>query len=152
MYQSHWAILWCPILTTSYSRMLPVRFPKRCWCVSQGWMWLMNRCVSNYAAILLRYQNPVTSCAVCWRSLLRIFDKSGVCLLRVTLQYPLFIPTSRVGPETILSRKFILLYPLRKLLGKIPFLSKKGLPSPVLPWRYKKAPGISTQFGNICNW
>lgn len=47
------------------------------------------------------------------------------------------LPTSRVAPETIFSRKFILLFPLRKLLGKIPFLSKKGLPSPVLPWRYK---------------
>lgn len=74
-----------PILTTSYSRMLPVRFTKRCWCVTQGWMWLMNRCVPNYAAMLLRCQNPVTSCEVCQRSFLRIFDKLHVCLLRVTL-------------------------------------------------------------------
>lgn len=118
---------------------VPVRFTKRCWCVTQGWMWLMNKGVSNHAAILLRSQNPVMSCEVCWRSLLGIFDKSGVCLLRVTLQYPSFI-ISRVRPGNILSRKFILLYPLRKLLGNMPFLGKEGLPSPVLPWRYKKNP------------
>lgn len=48
------------------------------------------------------------------------------------------LPTSRVGQETILSRKFILLYPLRKLLGKMPFLSKKGLPLLCSPGDIKK--------------
>lgn len=33
----------------------------------------MNRCVSNYAAIILRCQNPVTSYEVCQRILLRRF-------------------------------------------------------------------------------
>lgn len=153
VYQSHWATLFCPIPTTSYSRALPVRFTKRCWCVTQGWMWLMNRCVSNYAAISLRCQNPVTpvklakgSCSGYLRNQVSAFSKSLCSTLNLSS------PHKQGGTRNHLEQEIHPSLPLKETSWQDALLEQEGAPSSVLPWRYKKTPGTSTQFGNICNW
>lgn len=63
----------------------------------------MNRCVSNYAAIILRCQNPVTSYEVCQRSLLGRFAAKLTNQLSNSsdspLRYPQQLHPCEIGPR-----------------------------------------------------
>lgn len=71
----------------------------------------MNGCVINYAAIILRYQNPVSSHEVCQRRLLRIFELKFTNLSTFTgslLWYVYHLhPHEEQDPETFPSVELI---------------------------------------------